>query len=162
MHNSLHFLMCFIAQSCQTHCNPINCSLPGSSVDGILQARILEWVSMPSSRGSSQPRDWTQVSRLAGGFFAIRAPRETPSSSQSCIIIQKGCFGIATLSTSWLGTENTRHLAGGRTDSPKGVMTFIVHHVWRLWRLGSLLFGTVYVWGQIVPCWGPSWTLEGC
>ena len=96
---------------------------------GILQARILQWVAIPFSRGSSQPSDQTQVSRLAGGFFAIRAPRETPCSSQSCIIIQKGCFGIATLSTSWLGTENTRHLAGGRTDSPKGVMTFIVHHV---------------------------------
>ena len=40
---------------------------------GILQARILEWVAMPSSRGSSPPRHWTQVSRIAGGFFAARA-----------------------------------------------------------------------------------------
>ena len=38
-------------------CDPIDCSLPGSSVHGVLQARILEWVAMPSSRGSSQPRD---------------------------------------------------------------------------------------------------------
>ena len=46
-------------------CNPMNCSPPGSSVHGgILQTRILEWVVMPSSRGSSQPRDWTQVSAL--------------------------------------------------------------------------------------------------
>ena len=43
---------------------------------GILQARILEWVAMPSSRGSSQPRDWTQVSCIAGGFFTIWASRE--------------------------------------------------------------------------------------
>ena len=42
----------------------------------ILQARILEWVTMPSSRGSSQPRDWTQVSRIAGGFFTVWATRE--------------------------------------------------------------------------------------
>ena len=42
----------------------------------ILQARILEWVAMPSSRGSSQPRDQTQVSQIAGGFFAIWATRE--------------------------------------------------------------------------------------
>ena len=48
---------------------PMDCSPPGSSVHGILQARILEWVDMPSSRGSSQPRDQTQVSPIAGGFF---------------------------------------------------------------------------------------------
>ena len=44
---------------------------------GILQARIVEWVAMPSSRGSSQPRDWTQVSCIAGGFFTSWATRET-------------------------------------------------------------------------------------
>ena len=43
-------------QSCQTLCDPMDCSLPGSSVHGILQARILEWVAMPCSRASSQPR----------------------------------------------------------------------------------------------------------
>ena len=49
-----------VAQSCLTLCNPMDCSLPGSSVHGILQARILEWVAMPFSTGSSQPRDQTQ------------------------------------------------------------------------------------------------------
>ena len=44
---------------------------PGSSVHGVLQARILEWVVMPSSRGSSQPSDWTHVPRIAGRFFTI-------------------------------------------------------------------------------------------
>ena len=48
-------------QLCLTLCDPMDYSLPGSSVHGILQARILEWVAMPSSRGSSQPRDWTHV-----------------------------------------------------------------------------------------------------
>ena len=47
----------------------INDLKPGSSVHGILQAKILEWVAMPSSRGSSQPRDQTHVSVLAGRFF---------------------------------------------------------------------------------------------
>ena len=51
-----------VAQLCPTLCNPMDCSPPGSSVHGILQARILEWVAMPSSRGSSQPRDGTHVS----------------------------------------------------------------------------------------------------
>ena len=50
-----------LLQSCLTLCGPMDCSLPGSSVHGILQARILEWVVMPSSRGSSQPRDRTLV-----------------------------------------------------------------------------------------------------
>ena len=59
--------MCMCAKSlrlCQTLCDSMDCSLPGSSVHGILQARILEWVAMPSSRGSSQPRDGTQVSYI--------------------------------------------------------------------------------------------------
>ena len=54
----------------------VPCSLSGSSVHGILQARILEWVVIPFSRRSSQPRDRTQVSHIAGGFFTILAMRE--------------------------------------------------------------------------------------
>ena len=53
-------------QWCQTLCDPVDCSLPGFSVHRILQARILEWVAMPSSRGSSQPRDRTWVCLLHG------------------------------------------------------------------------------------------------
>ena len=49
-------------QSCLTLCDPVDHSLPGSSVHGILQARILEWIAMPSSRRSSWPRDWTHFS----------------------------------------------------------------------------------------------------
>ena len=60
-----------VTQSCLTLCDPMDCSPPGCSVHGILQARILEWVAMPSSRGSSQPRYQTQVSRIAGRFFTI-------------------------------------------------------------------------------------------
>ena len=52
-------------QSCLTLCNPTDHSLPGSSVHGILQAKILEWVAMSSSRGSSQPRDRTHVSYIS-------------------------------------------------------------------------------------------------
>ena len=46
----------FVAQSCPTLCDPMDCSLPGSSVHGILQERVLEWVAISFSRGSSQPR----------------------------------------------------------------------------------------------------------
>ena len=58
-----------LSQPCPTRHNPMDCSPPGSSIHGILQARILEWVAMSSSRRSSQPRDQTQVSCIAGRFF---------------------------------------------------------------------------------------------
>ena len=59
-----------VAQSCLTLCDPMDCSLPCSSVRGILQARILEWVAISFSRRSSQPRDETRVSCIAGIFFS--------------------------------------------------------------------------------------------
>ena len=65
-----------IAQSCQTPCNPIDCNPPGSSVHGILQGRILEWVAVLFSKGSSQLRDQTQVSCIAGRSFTVWATRE--------------------------------------------------------------------------------------
>ena len=62
-------------------CNPMDCSLPGSSVHGILQARILKWVAMPSSKGSSRPRDQSSVCLLlAGGFFTINTTLEAPTN----------------------------------------------------------------------------------
>ena len=67
-----------VAQSCPTLCNPMNCSLSGSSIHGIFQARVLEWVAISFSRGSSRPRDRTQVSRIAGRRFTIWATREAP------------------------------------------------------------------------------------
>ena len=65
-----------VAQSCLTLCNSMDCSLPSSSVHRILQARILEWVTISFSRGSSQPRDRTQVSCTAGKFFTTEPPRK--------------------------------------------------------------------------------------
>ena len=60
-----------VTQSCPTLWDPVDCSPPGSSVHGILQARIPEWVVIPLSKGSSQPRDRTQVSCVVGRFFTI-------------------------------------------------------------------------------------------
>ena len=70
-----------VTQSCLTLCNPMDHILPGSSVHGILQARILEWIAIPFSRGSSQPRDWTWVSHIRGRFFIIWATREAQQES---------------------------------------------------------------------------------
>ena len=68
-----------VTQSCLTLCDPMDCSLPGSSVNGILEARMLEWVAISFSRGSSWPRDWTQVSRIVGRRFTVWATREAHS-----------------------------------------------------------------------------------
>ena len=68
-----------LLQSCPTLWDLIDCSLPGSSVHGIIQARILEWVALPFSRGSSQPRDWTRISCdscIAGRFFTAESPEK--------------------------------------------------------------------------------------
>ena len=64
-----------VTQSCLILCHPIDWGSPGSSVHGILQARILEWVAGPFSRRSSRLRDWTWVSCIAGRFFTIWATK---------------------------------------------------------------------------------------
>ena len=71
-----------LLQSCLTLWDSMDCSPPVSSVQVILQARILEWLVMPSSRGSSQPRDWTQVSCIVGKLFVSlwTIAREAPQS----------------------------------------------------------------------------------
>ena len=66
-----------VAQLCPTLCHPMDCT-----VHGILQARILEWAAFLFSRGSSQPRDQTQVSHIAGGFFTNWAMREATNKTQ--------------------------------------------------------------------------------
>ena len=64
-------LEALVIHSCLTLCNPIDCSPPDSSAHGILQARILEWVAIPFSRKSSQPRDQIWMPCIAGRFFII-------------------------------------------------------------------------------------------
>ena len=59
------YLCCLVAKSCSTLCDLMDCSLPGFSVHGLFQARILEWVAFPFSRGSSWPRDQTHVSHIS-------------------------------------------------------------------------------------------------
>ena len=65
-----------VAQSCLILCDPMDCSLPGSSVHGIFQAKVLEWVAISFSRRSSQPRDRTQVSRIVGRGFTSEPPEK--------------------------------------------------------------------------------------
>ena len=78
---------CLVAKSCLSLCDPMGCSQPGSSVHGILQARILEWAAVSFSRGSSRPRDWTSVSCI--GCIGRQTPyrwatREAQQMKHSC------------------------------------------------------------------------------
>ena len=75
-----------VAQLCPTLCNHMDCSPPESSVHEISQARILEWVAVSSSRGSSQPKDRTASPALAGGFFTTEPPGK-PQSRSGCMQI---------------------------------------------------------------------------
>ena len=86
-----------VSRSVVSDCGPIDCSPPGSSVRGILQARILGWVATPCSRGSSWPRDWTQVSSIAGGFFTVWA-------TGTFMVAQRG--RAAHQIVLWIFTEN--------------------------------------------------------
>ena len=86
-----------VTQLYPTLWDPVDCSLPGLSIHGILQARILEWVAISFSRGSSQPRDRTQVSCIDA-----REALETPASHQDdCMIVNLGW----TVATRWSQTS---------------------------------------------------------
>ena len=74
-----------VAQLCLTLCDPMDYNPLGSSVHGVLQAWILEWVAIPFSSRSSQPRDWTHLSHIAGRLFTIWATREAPLSDTKCL-----------------------------------------------------------------------------
>ena len=65
-----------VAQLCPTLCDSMGCSLSDSSVHGIFQARVLQWIAISFSRGSSRPRNWTRVSHIAGRRFTVWATRE--------------------------------------------------------------------------------------
>ena len=69
-----------VSQSCPTLCYPMDCSLLGSSVHGVFQARVLEWGAISFSRRSSRPRDWTQVSHIVGRCFVVWATREVSNT----------------------------------------------------------------------------------
>ena len=69
-------VLMLVTQSFLTLCDPMDCSPPGFSLHRFLQSKVLEWVAIPFSRGSSQPQDWTQISCIASRFFAVWASRE--------------------------------------------------------------------------------------
>ena len=81
-----HWWWCLVEKLCPTLCNPMDCSLPGPAVHGIVQARILEWVAISFSRGSSLPGDWTHVSRICRRILYHWAIREAHIQGINMII----------------------------------------------------------------------------
>ena len=92
--------VCVLSRSlCLTLFDPKDCSLPGSSADGILQERILEWVTIPFSRGSSRPRDRPHAACIVGRFFTVRASREPLCYYSGCKKQQEIFMEITTMSS---------------------------------------------------------------
>ena len=110
--------MCVLcAQSCLTLRDPMDCSLPGSSVHGILQSRILEWASMPSSKGSSQPRDRTRISCgscIAGKFFTAEPPGKPGWGLSSLFFPPTWAFHFFPDLKTWVGFTNSELLANSK------------------------------------------------
>ena len=90
-----------ITQSCTTLCNPLGCITLGSSVHRILQARMLEWVDIPFSRGSSPPWGWIQVSCIASKFFTIWAIWKAYSNVKQPVNTNAR-LGSSSLGISWM------------------------------------------------------------
>ena len=85
-----------VAKSCLTFCNPMDCSLPVSSFLGISQTRILEWVAIPFSKGSSQPRDWIWVSCIAEQtLYHLSQQRSHQYQSLfPCCLVTRSCWTL--------------------------------------------------------------------
>ena len=134
------------AQSCLTFCNPMDCI-----VHGILQASILEWVAFPFSRGSSQPRDQTQVSLIAGRFFTSWATREAQEYWSGYLIPSPVYFpdpGIKPGSPALQADSLPSELWG----KPYGPLKLFAFHGGKEPFL-HLWFEKLLVWTHIGPVW---------
>ena len=92
-----------VTQLCLTLCNPMDYSLPCSSVHRILQARILQWIAIPFSRGYPQPRDGTWVSFIAGGFLSFGPPGKPRKWGKILSKALEDFWGYKQHSISWMG-----------------------------------------------------------
>ena len=117
-----------VAQSCLSLCNPMDCSLPGSSIHGIFQARVLAWVAISFSRGSSRPRDWTQVSRVSCRQTLYHSD---PPGKRDCQIFKPRCNSSAASCKPALSSMTDLDLLG---------ITWSKQITWKMW-----LFKNIYI-----------------
>ena len=150
-------VLVLVAQSCLSLCSPNDCSPPHPSVHGTSQARILEGVAIPLSRGSSQSRDWTRVFCIAGRFFTVWATREARSNLRGHLVVAQSVFWISLKSCAWWDFER-----------PLLYLWSLTRHLWwaspswealpRLsWEVSFAAMRSAGTWPaqQAVPC--PEW-----
>ena len=99
-----------VAHSCPTLCDPVDCSPPGSSVHGISQAKILEWVAISFSRGSSRLRSRTHFSCIAGGFFTAELSGKPAYLEWACLNLWGGTWLMADRDWPLLGHVGSSHV----------------------------------------------------
>ena len=119
-----------VAQSCPSFCNPMDCRPPGSSVNGILQARTMEWVAIPFSKGSSQPRDQTLDLCITG--------RSLKRLSQTCLWVSRSLWLRSGLTEACRRVKGTKYNSPGDYISP-GVLAYVnreLPHVQASFRKG--------------------------
>ena len=121
-----------VAQSFPTLCYPMNYNQPGFSVHGILQAKILEWVAIPFSRGSSWTRFKSWVSHTAGRFFIIWVPQVRSPGERNGYLLQYSCLGI-----SW-------------AEEPDGLQSMGTQRVGYDWE--NSIFTFIYIYIHVCIC----------
>ena len=129
----LFMLLCLVFQSCPILCNPLDCRPAGSSVQGILQARILEQIVISSSKGSSWPRDQTWVScvsYIAGGFFTLWAIGKALYSYNLSLLIS--CLKMANF-TSGYATHKSAHIFISELSVTLGTSIFWIKKKYRFY-----------------------------
>ena len=116
-HNELCVCLCSVAQFYLTLCSPMDCSLPCSSVHGILQARVLEWGASSFSRGSSQPRDLTWVSHIVGKCFSHLSHQGSQTSLTDRLWLKQITLYSQWTSPNWMKTFIVKGWGLRRKDS---------------------------------------------
>ena len=147
---------CYSYSVMSTLFDPMDCSLPGSSVHGILQAKIPEWVAFPFSRGSSQPRDWTWVSWIAGRFFTIWTTRDvnnTRTTGKFYFFLNTILYSLELSKKNWrpkFGVWLILHFCA-HTPNTTRVGSFQCLSACLYWSSGCLWWARAG-WGPSCPC----------
>ena len=124
---------CMLSHSRATLCDPVDSSPPGSSVRRMLRARILEWVAIPFSKGSSRPKDQNQVSYTAGGFFAVWDTREALKRDGMALKTGLGFQSPSQRRVTCAGPVGTKLFFP--------LITPFTHLTWQVWRVKMLWMG---------------------
>ena len=142
---------CLVAKLCLNLWDPMDCSPPGSSVHGILQARLLEWEAISFSRGSSQPRDQIQVSCISRQILYHSTTREAPHLWVWKHNLRRMIGKIAQFVTASSFSNSFFHLCTHtqRVD-PSHFRYMVCIFVWSLWFKRSMMYSSLWFWTYIL------------